>query len=84
MRTYDYQLELFFDVMKKILDGQELKPKGEEWTREPYTRQELNELYEITPEMDDQEIKRRIRATSFGKWKPYLKIGDFTFEYKDE
>ena len=28
-------------------------------------RKELNALCEITPDMDEQEIKRRIRATSF-------------------
>ena len=84
LRTYNFQLELFYEVVHKILHGEELGLSGEKWTREPFTREELNQLLIISSEMDEKEIKRRIRATSFNKWKPYLKIGDLTFEYKDE
>jgi methionyl-tRNA formyltransferase len=83
-KTYDHQLELFYVIMNKILNGEGLNPSGEKWGRGPYTRKELNKLPRIMPEMEEHEIKRRIRATEFGKWKPYLKIGDFIFEYKAE
>lgn len=81
-KTYDHQLELFYEIMNKILSGEDLNPSGEKWGRDPYTREEFNQLSIITPNMDKHEIQRRIRATKFGKFKPYLKIKDFIFEYK--
>jgi methionyl-tRNA formyltransferase len=84
LKTYDHQLNLFYEVMDKVLNGLELEPSGENWTRKPYTRKDLSELSKILPNMDKREIQRRIRATNFEKWKPYLTIGEFKFEYKDE
>ena len=35
-------------------------------------------------DMSDEEIKKRIKATSYGNWKPIVRISDFIFEYKEE
>ena len=59
--------------MEKILKGEELPVSKEKWTRKPFTRKELNELAEITPDMDNEEVKKRIRATSFKDWQPVTK-----------
>ncbi len=35
------------------------------WTREPYTRKQLDELCVITEDMSDEEVARRVKATTF-------------------
>ena len=70
--------------MKIILKGEELPISKDKWKREPFTRTEFNKLSIITPDMHKEEIKKRIRATSYKSWQPQINIGDFLFEYKKE
>ncbi len=78
-RTMVVMLAMFIDTVQRIIhtdDGASLKrmmadgvvgPFGAlvKWNRRPYTRCELNELCRITPDMDAEEVARRIRATTF-------------------
>ena len=84
LKTYDSQLELFYKIMKIILKGKELPVSKDKWIRKPFTRNEFNKLSIITPDMDREEIKKRIRATSHKSWQPQIKIGGFLFEYKKD
>jgi len=54
-RTYDFQLALFYEIIGKILTGEELPESPEKWSRKPFTRKEFNELNKITSEMDSEE-----------------------------
>ncbi|MDR1473033.1 MAG: hypothetical protein LBI41_00495 [Lactobacillales bacterium] len=81
-KTYDNQLVLFYEVMSKVALGLELPISNETWTRKPFTRKEFNELFCISPEMDEKEVQRRIRAVSYKNWQPFLDIHGFKFEYK--
>ena len=83
-RTYDHQLVLFYDVMAVILNGEQLPKSEKQWQRIAFTRKDLDELGRITPAMSKNEISRRIRATSYNKWQPILKIHGFEFEFKPE
>jgi len=83
-RTYEHQLELFFEVVGGMASGQPLPTSEEQWTRKPFTREEFNALFVITPDMSEEEIARRIRAVNFKHWKPYVVLGGHTFELKDE
>ena len=83
-RTYDAQLDLFYEIMGKILRNEKLPVSKEKWTREPFTRKEFNELAKVTPDMENAEVRKRIRATSFKEWQPVVKIGDYSFEYKEK
>ena len=67
-RTYDFQLILFYIILGKILRNEKLPVSTEKWTRKPYTRQDLNELDNITKDMDAKEIKKWKRATYFEEW----------------
>lgn len=71
-RTYDHQITLFYEIMGQILQAKPLPVSEETWTRKPFSRNEFNTLCTITPDMDEAELKRRIRATSFGPWQPYI------------
>jgi methionyl-tRNA formyltransferase len=77
-----YQLieDMFYEVMECILQGRGIPQSDEKWARKPYTRKQLNELCEIRPDMTDEEIDKRIRATTFGNeiW-AYTMIGNRKF-----
>lgn len=79
-RTYDNQLVLFYEVVGTIIKGEELPASKETWTREPFTRKQFNELDRLTPDMSAEEMAKRIRATTFGPWKPKLMLNGITFE----
>lgn len=81
-RTHDYQLVLFYEIMSIIIEGRDLPKSEEKWKRRPFTRRDLNELSKIMPDMSKEEIIKRIRATSFDTWKPFIELHGLTFELK--
>ncbi len=64
-RCYSAISELFLTVMNDLKDRGVFMESSENWTREAYRRKELNELCRISPEMSEEEINKRIRATTF-------------------
>ena len=81
-RTYQNQMELFFEIVGLMTEGKDLPLSNEKWTRPPFTRIQFNELFRITPEMSRDEIARRVRAISYKHWQPYVEIEGYRFEYK--
>lgn len=69
-RTYDYQLALFYEVMELILKGKKIPVSSEKWSRKPFSRKDFNELSILKKSMSKEEIAKRVRATTFGQWKP--------------
>jgi len=65
-RAYDYQLALFYDIVGRIIRGEPLPVSAERWARKPFTRRQFEELGRVTPDMSEQEIARRKRATAVG------------------
>lgn len=63
LRTYDYQLVLFYEVVGRIIRGEALPAAPDRWARAPFTRKQFDELGRITPEMSEDEVARRKRAT---------------------
>lgn len=81
-RTLDYLLILFFKIMYKILLKEELKPSGEKWKRKATTRKDLENLCRIDPNMSQEEIKRRIRATYYPNMPgPFIELDNFKFYF---
>lgn len=78
-KSYQLLLDLFYDLMNGILQGNELPVSKETWTRVPYTRKQLDELCFISPAMGEDEINRRIRATTYETPWAYTKIGKHVF-----
>lgn len=83
-RTYDFQLVLFYEVMAKILEGDELPRSEDNWTRPPFSRREFNKLGIITPDMPISEIEKRVRATSYGAWQPTIEMGGYVFQLRTD
>ncbi len=84
MRTYDFQLVLFYEVVGQILRNEPLPSSEETWTRKPFSRKEFNELSVIKPTMTAEEIERRVRATSYEGFQPIIEISGHVFELKTE
>ena len=81
-----YQLieEMFYEIMNCILTGQPLPETDEEWKRKPYTRKQLDELCTITPEMNEEEINNRIKATTYKTPWAFTKIGEHIFKLTNQ
>lgn len=64
-RCYAYLAQLFYEIVDCLLRDQPLPSTTERWVRRPFRRSELNELCRLTSDMSQEEIQRRIRATTF-------------------
>ncbi|VVB88545.1 Methionyl-tRNA formyltransferase [uncultured archaeon] len=64
-RCYAYIYTSFVELFPIVLSEKPLPRSRERWKRKPFTRRELDELCIITKDMSENEIKRRIRATSY-------------------
>jgi methionyl-tRNA formyltransferase len=64
-RTMIVLIEMFNEFLIMLATGKQL-PATKAWaTKKPYTRAQFKALLEITPDMPDDEINRRVRATTF-------------------
>ena len=83
MKCYREIAESFHAVAGAIVAGETLPKSSERWTRQPYTRRELNELCRLDPSMSKDEMERRIRATTFpGAPGAYVDVNGLRFEYR--
>jgi len=83
-RTYEHMIVLFYEVLGLILNGDPLPEMEETWTRKPFSRKEFNQLRQITSDMSKEEIERRIRATAYGEWQPWVEIEGYVFSLKPQ
>lgn len=81
-RTYAAQIGLFLEIAQLMAEDRPFPVSNEHWTRPPFTREQFNQLFKITPEMSRDEIARRVRALSFEQYQPFVEIEGFRFEYK--
>ncbi len=73
----------FYEIMELLLKGEPLQATDQHWTRKPFTRKQLNELCHIRPEMSEEEIERRIKATTYKTHWAFTKIGRHIFQLQD-
>ncbi|HWT14101.1 MAG TPA: formyltransferase family protein [Allosphingosinicella sp.] len=65
LRTMETMVAMFRDLIALIARGEPLPLAGVHWTRRPYTRKQLHALKVITPDMDEAEVERRVRAVTY-------------------
>jgi methionyl-tRNA formyltransferase len=75
--------ESFYEMMGLILKGEPLPLTNEAWKRKPYTRKQLDELCHIQPGMSEEEINKRIKATTYKTPWAFTKIGNRIFKLTD-
>jgi methionyl-tRNA formyltransferase len=83
-RCYIDILTMFYEILYLIINGEILPSSHASWERKPFLRKELNELCRLTPDMDVEEIERRIKATNYLQPWAYLQIGDKEIKLKEE
>lgn len=64
-RCYAEIYHAFMELVPYLYASTPLPKSQERWQRKPYTRKELNELCSITSGMSDDEVRRRVRATTY-------------------
>lgn len=86
-RTYEQHLETFCSVTSAIARDEEAwiecaRDAGTDhcWGSKTYRLKDLESLKRITPDMSAEEVKRRVRATSFGRYGPYIKLHGYNFQ----
>ena len=65
LKTMETMVAMFRDLIGRIARGEPLPLAGVHWTRAPYTRRQLEALKVITPDMDEAEVERRVRAVTY-------------------
>jgi len=80
-RSHEKLLELFIEIVSILREGKDLPESAEVWNRANFhTRKDINEsLRRITADINKEELERRIRATLFEDWKPYVLIHGIKF-----
>lgn len=74
LKCYELIFESFKEIINLLLSDKELTESKEMWQREPYKRSQLDALCELTLDMASDEIKRRIKATTYHKPWAYFNI----------
>lgn len=78
-KCYQLILESFEFVLDLALKGSELPISEEHWTRRPFKRVELDALCELDLNMDETEMKRRIKATKYDRHWAFIEINGIRF-----
>jgi methionyl-tRNA formyltransferase len=81
---YKMTEETFYEIMNLVLQGKPLPVTNEQWKRKPYTRKQLDELCTITPDMTEEEVNKRIKATTYKTPWAFTKIGNHIFKLQAE
>lgn len=77
---YQKLYELFLEIASLLIEEKQLPQSNEKWTRTAYTRKDLTALCKITPDMSEEEIERRIKATTYEKKWAFTQIGKYIFK----
>jgi methionyl-tRNA formyltransferase len=65
LRTMETMVAMFRDLIALVARGEPLPRAGVHWTRPPFTRKQLYALKVVTPDMDEAEVRRRVRAVTY-------------------
>ena len=84
-KSYDSMLVSFKKIVEGIQSGKIIESKSIKWGSIKTSRRQLDDLCEITLQMDREEAERRIKANTFGEscW-AYLKIGERKYSLNEK
>jgi len=79
-RTMIAMLEMFHEIAVVVATRQPLPQASRTWTRRPFTRKQLDALATVSPSMAPEEIRRRVRATTYPGFRgPEVELGGIVF-----
>lgn len=83
-RTLSELLVLFYQIMDIVASGSPLPSAEERWKRKATTKNDLEELCRITPEITELELRRRIKALSYpGMPGVFLELHGYRFDFEN-
>jgi methionyl-tRNA formyltransferase len=83
-RCYEHMLALFLEILSMIKDGRPLPDAGEQWSRNAYRLKDFHALRKITSDMDETEIRRRIRAAAYPGYEgAYIETAGAKFVFQE-
>ena len=83
IKSMNHLLYLFNSVLSIIAGGGTLPKSSESWSRKPFTRKDMIQLFEIDPQNHDKaEVEKRIRAAQYpGRDGAFVTLFDNKFYY---
>lgn len=81
---YELIEESFYEIMDYVLHDRPLPVTNDRWKRKPYTRKQLDELCHIRPDMSEEEVEKRIKATTYKTPWAFTRIGNHIFKLQAE
>ena len=85
--THERHLETFKSVTSAIatdgiawLDNARAHAPDVSWADKTYRIQDLEKLKRITPELSAEEVARRVKATFYRHYRPYIELYGYRFE----
>ncbi len=81
LKSMNHLLYLFDKLLSCIASGEELPKSEKKWTRKPFTKKEMYEIFEIDPlKHSEEEIEKRIRAAKYPSCKgAYITLNNKKF-----
>jgi len=65
LRTYIVLQALFQDILFQLARGESLPQSQHGWSRRPFTRRQYQQLATVSAGMSDEEVRLRVRATTY-------------------
>lgn len=86
LKAMNHLLYCFEKIMQCISKNEPLPKSNEKWRRKPFTRKEMLELFKINiPEVDENEIKKKIRAAKYpGAPGAFIEVSGHKFYFPHE
>ena len=84
-RCYEHVYSAFKKLFPFIIEKRSLPRSTETWKRKPFTTKQLNELCRITLDMTEEEVRRRIKATTYPDMPgAFIEIFGYKFLYAQD
>ena len=80
-RSYEELLDQLYEVAPTVAEGRKPDSCDEQWARKATRKKDLDRLFEIPLDADPDMMKRQIRATLFGDFRPYIVVNGVRFEF---
>ncbi len=79
-RTHLHLVSQFKEVVQNIASGIPLGESRQSWRGKATTRRDMERLYRLPPDIDGRELMRRIRATSYRNFQPWIELHGCRFQ----
>jgi methionyl-tRNA formyltransferase len=79
LRTYVVMQALFQDILFQLARGEYLPQPEHGWSRRPFTRRQHQQLATVSAGMSDEEIRLRVRATTYPGEGAMVSLGEIVF-----